>query len=126
MLCEQPKICDEKWKIINNHIDEIRKYVNDFDDLAKVLVELKTIVQQIREDAIKRDEVIKELFDNIKVLNNTQVKVGITLENLTDRMVTVEEKVDRNSLSIPDLIKNLIYVAVGAGGTIGITKLLGG
>jgi chromosome segregation ATPase len=124
--CEQPKICaevfksvDEKFKVANHRIDDLESQVDKIHDIANVLSELQLLTKLQREDGLKRDKLIAEISEN-------QAKISNSLDVLSNRMNSTEVSVEKlskkidevsndNKMKLSDIIKNLLIIAMSMG-----------
>lgn len=124
--CEQPKICaevfkniDEKIKVVNYRIDDLENQTNKIYDITSVLSELQLLTKLQREDGIKRDKLIAEISEN-------QAKISNSLDVLSNRMNSTEVSVEKlskkidevssdNKMKLSDIFKNLIIIAMSMG-----------
>ncbi|MBT4709502.1 MAG: HAMP domain-containing protein, partial [Flavobacteriaceae bacterium] len=86
----------ENLKIINNQIKQIEKLVNEFSDFARM-----------PKPIFKNNDLIVLMKDNIKLLNELDTSINISLENNIEKMIF---KSDREQLGrvFFNLIKNSI------------------
>lgn len=124
--CEQPKICaevfksvDEKFKVANHRIDDLESQVDKIHDITNVLSELQLLTKLQREDGLKRDKLIAEISEN-------QAKISNSLDVLSNRMNSTEVSVEKlskkidevsndNKMKLSDIIKNLLIIAMSMG-----------
>ena len=124
--CEQPKICaevfksvDEKFKVANHRIDDLESQVDKIHDITNVLSELQLLTKLQRDDGLKRDKLITEISE-------TQAKISNSLDVLSNRMNSTEVSVEKlskkinevsndNKMKLSDIIKNLLIIAMSMG-----------
>lgn len=131
--CEQPKICaeifksvDDKIKVANHRIEDLENQTNKIYDIGNVLSELQLLTKLQREDGIKRDKLIADINEN-------QTKISNSLDILSNRINNTEVSVDKlnkkidevsndNKMKVSDIIKNLIILglSMGFGAIIGL------
>lgn len=131
--CEQPKICaeifksvDDKIKVANHRIEDLENQTNKIYDIGNVLSELQLLTKLQREDGLKRDKLIADINDN-------QTKISNSLDILSNRINNTEVSVDKlnkkidevsndNKMKVSDIIKNLIILglSMGFGAIIGL------
>jgi len=131
--CEQPKICaeifksiDDRFKVLHHRADDLDEKTEEINNINNVLVRLETLVSLQREDGIKRDKLIADINEN-------QTKISNSLDILSNRINNTEVSVDKlnkkidevsndNKMKVSDIIKNLIILglSMGFGAIIGL------
>lgn len=145
--CEQPKICaeifksvDEKIKVANHRIDDLEGKTEEINSINNVLVELQLLTKLQREDGIKRDVMIEEFNKNqteitntLKVLSDNLSKTDKTVEKLDDKIDKYNEETNikfgeitqDNSIKLSDIGKKILFGLLCGGVGILATKIFG-
>ena len=134
--CEQPRICaevfkgiNEKFKVSNHRIDDLEQKVDNLSAINATLIELKLLSEQNVASNKDRDEMLKSHSEALIQVSNTLININKQFEETNIKIEKTDEKIKElnkdNSIKIFDVIKNIIYVAIGCGATIFVTKLIG-
>jgi tRNA U34 5-carboxymethylaminomethyl modifying enzyme MnmG/GidA len=146
--CVQKDVCDEifknvdeKFKVVNHRINTVDEKTDNLSSINASLVKLTLLSEQNVENNKNRDEILRihgetlvqlttalthinEKFDaNTKNINE---KFGETDKNIEEVSQKVETMDNNNSIKINEVIKYLFVLFLGVGGTIIITRLMGG
>jgi len=124
--CEQPKICaevfksvDDRFKVLHHRVDTVEEKTEEINSINNVLARLETLVTLQREDGIRRDKLIAEISE-------TQAKISNSLDVLSSRINSTETSVDKlskkidevsndNKMKLSDILKNLLIIAMSMG-----------
>jgi response regulator RpfG family c-di-GMP phosphodiesterase len=146
------KNVEEKFKVVNHRINTIDEKTDDLSSINASLVKLTLLSEQNIENNRNRDEILRihgetlvqlttalthinEKFDaNTKNINekfgetdkSIKEKFGETDKSIEEVSQKVETMDNNNSIKINEVIKYLFVLVLGVGGTIIITKLMGG
>jgi methyl-accepting chemotaxis protein len=123
---EQPKICaevfksvDDRFKVLHHRVDTVEEKTEEINSINNVLARLETLVTLQQEDGIRRDKLIAEISE-------TQAKISNSLDVLSSRINSTETSVDKlskkidevsndNKMKLSDIIKNLLIIAMSMG-----------
>jgi septal ring factor EnvC (AmiA/AmiB activator) len=141
--CGQKDVCteifkgvDERFKVSNHRIEDLEQKVDNLSSINATLVELKLLSQQNVASNKDRDEMLKSHSEALVQVSNTLININKQFEETNKELEKQNIKIDKtdekikelnkdNSIKIFDVIKNIIYVAIGCGATIFVTKLIG-
>lgn len=131
--CEQPKICaeifksvDDKIKVANYRIEDLENQTNKIYDIGNVLSELQLLTKLQREDGIKRDKLIADINENQTKISNSLDILSTRINNTEVSVEKLNKKIDEvsndNKMKVSDIIKNLIILglSMGFGAIIGL------
>lgn len=131
--CEQPKICaeifksvDDKIKVANHRIEDLENQTNKIYDIGNVLSELQLLTKLQREDGIKRDKLIADINENQTKISNSLDILSTRINNTEVSVEKLNKKIDEvsndNKMKVSDIIKNLIILglSMGFGAIIGL------
>jgi uncharacterized protein (DUF342 family) len=124
--CEQPKICaeifksvDEKIKVANHRIEDLENQTNKIYDIGNVLSELQLLTKLQREDGIKRDKLISDINENQTKISNSLDILSNRINNTEVSVEKLNKKIDEvsndNKMKLSDIFKNLIIIAMSMG-----------
>ncbi|MDD4469254.1 MAG: hypothetical protein PHR29_04860 [Acholeplasmataceae bacterium] len=132
--CTQKEVCEQKFliqeeklKTANHRIEDLVNKTEEINNIANTLSKLELLTTLQRDDSIKRDKAIDDM-------NKTQIQITNTLQTLSENLSKTDEglnkldkKVDdisnNSNINIITFIKKIIYVAIGSGITLSLTKL---
>lgn len=141
--CGQKDVCteifkgiDERFKVSNHRIQDVEQKVDNLSSINATLVELKILSEQNVTSNKDRDEMLKSHNEALIQVSNTLININKQFEETNKELEKTNIKIDKtdekikeldkgNSIQLLDLFKKLIYVAVGCGVTIFVTKLIG-
>ena len=124
--CEQPKICaeifksvDDKIKVANHRIEDLENQTNKIYDIGNVLSELQLLTKLQREDGIKRDKLIADINENQTKISNSLDILSNRINNTEVSVEKLNKKIDEvsndNKMKLSDIFKNLIIIAMSMG-----------
>ena len=131
--CEQPKICaeifksiDDRFKVLHHRADDLDEKTEEINNINNVLVRLETLVSLQREDGIKRDKLIADINENQTKISNSLDILSTRINNTEVSVEKLNKKIDEvsndNKMKVSDIIKNLIILglSMGFGAIIGL------
>jgi uncharacterized protein (DUF342 family) len=131
--CEQPKICaeifkniDDRFKVLHHRADDLDEKTEEINNINNVLVRLETLVSLQREDGIKRDKLIADINENQTKISNSLDILSNRINNTEVSVEKLNKKIDEvsndNKMKVSDIIKNLIILglSMGFGAIIGL------
>ena len=134
--CEQPKICaeifkgiDEKFKVSNHRIDNLNEKTDHLGSIDAALVKLTLLSEQNVENNKNRDEILRihgeTLVQLTTALKHINEKFKETDGNIEEVRQNVETMDNNGSLKINEIFKYIFFLGIGSGATLLITKLFG-
>ena len=124
--CEQPKICaeifkniDDRFKVLHHRADDLDEKTEEINNINNVLVRLETLVSLQREDGIKRDKLIADINENQTKISNSLDILSNRIDNTEVSVEKLNKKIDEvsndNKMKLSDIFKNLIIIAMSMG-----------
>lgn len=106
--CEQPQVCEYRFKNIEGDIVEIKEDRKVIHNIEKTLIKITDYIEQNREDnkrRDKRDEEYQKLFENI---NENITNLNYKMDGVQNRILHIEKQ---QEVDFSD--KNINWVSIG-------------